>query len=163
MRYVNLAKGNIYGVDLSLQIALPHQWRIGAGYSYLDAKEQRTDDEDAENYMHYVPINATARHNLTVQSSWSHSWKKYKLGISIFGRYQSTRYYTSDGNTSPYQLWRVNTSHTLINKKKLQIEMNAGVDNIFDYVDLTPHGHNRGTTTPGRTLYTSVIIKFNVV
>ena len=38
--------------------------------------------------------------------------------------------------------------------------MNVGIDNIFDYVDRTSFGTNRGTTSPGRTYYASLTIKF---
>ena len=34
------------------------------------------------------------------------------------------------------------------------------IDNIFDYVDRTPFGRHRGTTSPGRTWYASFIVKF---
>lgn len=34
------------------------------------------------------------------------------------------------------------------------------MDNLFNYVDRTPFGRNRATTTPGRTVYASALIKF---
>ena len=34
------------------------------------------------------------------------------------------------------------------------------LDNVFDYVDRTPFGRNRATSTPGRTFYVSALIKF---
>jgi outer membrane receptor for ferrienterochelin and colicins len=37
----------------------------------------------------------------------------------------------------------------------------AGVDNIFGYVDRTPHGLHLGTTTPGRTVYATLTVRFN--
>ena len=160
MRYVNLSKGRIYGLDVSFHVNLPHQIEAGGTYSYLNAKEQRTDDEEAEDYMKYVHINGTAHHNVTFQSSWRHAWKKYTMGISIYGRYQSERYYTSDGNAKPYQLWRINSVHSFFDKKRFPVDVHVGIDNLFNYVDRTPFGHNRGTTSPGRTLYASVTIKF---
>ena len=84
----------------------------------------------------------------------------HPLGVSINERYQSKRYYTTDGNTNGYQLWRLNTSHSLLNREKLKLDMNVGVDNIFNYIDSNPFGRNRGTTSPGRTLYASMIVKF---
>ncbi|MBF0575039.1 TonB-dependent receptor [Dysgonomonas sp. GY617] len=160
MQYVNLAKARTYGVDVTFDADLPMNIKIGGGYSYLDAKAQRTDDETSDDYMKYVYMNATSRHNIAFRSSWSHSWQKYKLGVSLNGRYQSKRYYTSDGNTKGFQLWRINTSHSVLNKKKWNLDINLGVDNIFNYVDRTPFGHNRATTSPGRNYYTSVTIKF---
>lgn len=160
MKYVNLAKGRTYGIDFTFDAELPMDIKIGGGYSYLDAKAQRTDDEDADDYMQYVYINATSRHNANFRASWSHSFLKYRLGLNLNGRYQSKRYYTSDGDAKGYQLWRLNTSHSLINKKKCKLDMNVGIDNIFNYVDRTPFGINRGTTSPGRTYYASFTLKF---
>ena len=54
-----------------------------------------------------------------------------------------------------YQLWRLNTRHNVLKKKKWNLDINVGIDNIFDYVDRTPFGRHRGTTSPGRTWYAS--------
>jgi outer membrane receptor for ferrienterochelin and colicins len=40
------------------------------------------------------------------------------------------------------------------------LTMNIGVDNLFNYVDRTPFGRNRATSTPGRNFYASALIKF---
>jgi len=97
MKYVNLAKGRTYGVDFTFEANLPMNFKMGGGYSYLDAKGQRTDDETVPDYMKYVYINGTSRHNANVRASWAKSWRKYKIGVSLNGRYQSKRFYTSDG------------------------------------------------------------------
>lgn len=161
MKYVNLAKARTYGIDFTFDVTLPLNFKVGGGYSYLDAKAQRTDDDTAADFMQYVYMNATSKHNVSFKTSWSHSWRKYRLGANLNGHYQSKRYYTSEGNAKGYQIWRINTSHGIINKKALKLDMNLGVDNIFNYIDRTPFGHNRGTTSPGRNFYTSVSIKFN--
>jgi outer membrane receptor for ferrienterochelin and colicins len=160
MKYVNLAKGRTYGVDFTFEAILPMNFKVGGNYSYLDAKGQRTDDEAADNYMKYVYINGTSRHNASLKFSWDKAWKKYKLNISLNGRYQSKRYYSSEGNTKEYQIWRLNTSHSFLNTKKWKLDMNVGIDNLFDYVDTTPVGHNRSATSPGRNFYVSFILKF---
>jgi outer membrane receptor for ferrienterochelin and colicin len=54
MKYVNLAKGRTYGLDFTFDADLPMNVKTGGGYSYLDAKAQRTDDESADDYMKYV-------------------------------------------------------------------------------------------------------------
>ena len=160
MKYVNLAKGRTYGIDFSLDAQLPFDINISSGYSYLDAKAQRTDDETSSDFMKYLPINGTSKHNANFSTSWKKSWKKYMLGININGRYQSKKYYTTDGDTKGYQIWRINTSHSFLNTKRWKLDMNFGIDNIFNYVDHTPFGHNRASTSPGRTIYTSLILKF---
>ena len=82
------------------------------------------------------------------------------FGIGIYGRYQSTRRYINDNNADGFQTWRINTAHSLLKMKRWSLTMNAGVDNVFDYVDRTPFGRNRATSTPGRTFYVSALIKF---
>ncbi len=160
MKYVNLAKGRTYGVDVTFEAVLPMNFKAGGSYSYLDAKGQRTDDEAADDYMKYVRINGTSHHNASLKTSWDKAWKKYKLGVNLTGRYQSKRYYSSDGNTKSYQIWRLNTSHSFLNTKKWKLNVNAGIDNLFNYVDRTPFGRNRGTTSPGRNVYASFTLKF---
>lgn len=160
MQYHNLSKARSFGADISLLWQLPYAFTVGGGYSYTDAKAQYTDDPDDLRYMTYTPINATSYHHANWKASWSHNWKKYRLGIDLFGRYQSTRYYITDGNGKGYQLWRLNTRHTLLQHPRWTVDLYAGIDNLFDYVDRTPFGRHRGTTTPGRTGYLSVIIRF---
>lgn len=160
MQYNNLSKARSYGADLSLNYQLFPAFNIGGGYSYTNAKAQYTDDPKDPNYMLYTPIDGSSFHNANWKLGWQHDWKRYQLGISLFGRYQSMRYYITDGNGKGYQLWRLNTQHTLLKKAKWGIDMNIGIDNIFNYIDRTPFGRHRGTTSPGRTWYASVIVKF---
>ena len=162
MHYVNLAKARTYGVDITFDAKLPHQISVGGGYSYLNAKAQRTDDETAEDYMQYVPMDATSKHNANLRVQWNKNWTNYKLALSLNGRYQSKRYYTSHGNAKGHQLWRLNSYHGLLNTKKLKLDLNAGIDNIFNYIDKTPFGHNIGTKSPGRNFYLSVAMKFQI-
>ncbi|MDE5549780.1 MAG: hypothetical protein K2I99_00265, partial [Bacteroidaceae bacterium] len=37
----------------------------------------------------------------------------------------------------------------------------AGIDNIFNYVDRTPHGLHLGTNTPGTTFYATLSVRFS--
>lgn len=161
MRYVNLAKARTYGIDFAFDFQLPYSINFAGSYSYLDAKAQRTDDHEATDFMQYVNINGTSRHNASVKLSWRHYWTKYQFGAYLNGRYQSKRFYTSDGDAKGFQIWRLNTSHLLLDNKTFKVDVNVGVDNIFNYVDRTPFGCNRGTTSPGRNFYTSVTLKFN--
>lgn len=160
MKYLNLSKGRTYGLDVSVEVSLPYRIKLGGSYALLSAKEQRSDDETAEDYMKYRPINATSRHNVSVKASWDTQIEKYKLGITLTGRYQSRRFYLTDGDAKGYQLWRLNTSHSILDTKRWKLNANAGVDNLFNYIDRTPFGYNRGTTSPGRTVYAGVTLKF---
>ena len=39
--------------------------------------------------------------------------------------------------------------------------LEAGIDNILDYKETTPHGLHYGTTSPGRTFYCTLSLKFS--
>lgn len=156
MKYHNLAHGRTYGVDASLTWDILPSLALETGYSYTNAKAQYTDDPKDENYMKYLPMNATSFHNVTCRLTWS----KKDLDISLFGRGQSTKYYITNGNGAGYTMWRINVHDRLVKAKGWTLDANAGVDNIFNYVDRTPFGRNRGTTNPGRTLFVNVLVKF---
>lgn len=156
MRYDNYARARSFGADVSITVKPGRDWSIAGSYSYTDTKSQNPEDD-----FRYVPVNGTSYHNLSVRGTWSHTWRRYRLGVSLFGKYQSKRYYTEDGDGAPYDTWRLNTSHSLLKMKNWNLTLNLGVDNIFDYVDRTPFGRNHGTTTPGRTWYASIDVKFH--
>lgn len=162
MHYVNLARAKSFGIDASIQ-GKPHKdLNIRLSYSYLKADAQRTDDETAPNFMKYVPMDGTSRHNLSFNTSWEKSWNKYQLVFDLTGRYQSKRYYTSHGNTKAHQIWRLNTLHHVLKTKTVKLDINVGIDNIFDYVDRTPFGHNRASISPGRNYYVSFVLNYKL-
>lgn len=108
--------------------------------------------------MNKVTIDGMAHHKANVYATWNHECsKRYTFGIGIYGRLSSKRFYQIDGNGKGYQLWRLSTNHQI--GKTWHID--AGIDNIFNYVDRTPHGLHLGTTTPGRTVYASLTVRFN--
>ncbi len=157
MRYNNLAKARSYGMDFTFDYKINKEFNVGGGYSYVDAKAQDTEDE---NFLIYKPINGTSYHNATFRSSWEQKWSGYQFVLSLFGRYQSKRFYIADGDTKPYQIWRLNTSHYYPFSKKWNLDVDAGVDNIFNYIDKTPFGRNSATSTPGRTYYINLKFSF---
>ena len=128
----------------------------GGSYSYLDTEANQYDSEKEQ--MVKVTIDGMAHHKANLYVTWNHDFSKcYKLGLGLYGRLSSKRYYQIDGDGKGYQLWRLSTNHQI--GKIWRID--AGVDNIFDYVDTTPHGLHLGTTTPGRTVYASLTIRLN--
>lgn len=157
-QYQNLTHARIWGVDVTVNYQPVRDVTINAGYSYTDAKAQYANQ--GVDYMKYLPIDATSKHNATFSSSWQHAWGRHRVGAAVFGRYQSKRYYLSDNNTDGYQTWRLNASYTPLCFRKLTMTVNLGIDNIFNYVDRTPFGRNRATSTPGRTVYASLLVKF---
>ena len=108
--------------------------------------------------MQNVTIDGMAHHKANWYATWNHDvCRNYQLGIGLYGRMSSKRYYQIDGDGKGYQLWRLSTTHQL--GKALRVE--AGIDNIFDYVDTTPHGLHLGTTTAGRTVYASLTLRLH--
>jgi outer membrane receptor for ferrienterochelin and colicins len=70
------------------------------------------------------------------------------------------RYYQINGNGKGYQIWRLSTTHDFMSSKTTSYILEAGIDNLFNYIDKTPHGLHLGTTTPGTTIYATFTIKF---
>lgn len=156
--YRNLTKARIWGVDITFSYQPTKDISLSGGYSYADPKAQYPNQ--GANYMKYIAIDATSQHNATLNASWRHDWKRYRLGVGVYGRYQSTRHYVKENDADGFQTWRINTSHSLRGNRKWTLTLNAGVDNVFNYIDRTPFGRNRGTTTPGRNFYASALVKF---
>lgn len=157
-RYTNLTKAHIYGMDFTFNYRPTRDISLGGGYSYANPKAQYADT--GADYMKYIHIDATSNHNATLNATWQHTWNCYRLGVGVYGRYQSTRYYVNDNDADGFQTWRINTAHSLLKMEYWTLTMNVGVENLFDYVDRTPFGRNRATSTPGRNFYVSALIKF---
>ena len=154
-QYQNMEDAKTYGVDVTLRYQARH-FTAGGSYSYLDTEANQYDAEN--DVMQRVVIDGMAHHKANVYATWSRDFTpRYQFGIGVYGRLSSKRYYQIDGDGSGYQLWRLTTSHQLGSSCRLE----AGVDNIFNYCDRTPHGLHLGTTTPGRTVYASLTVRFN--
>lgn len=158
-KYTNLTKARIYGIDFTFNYRPTKDIMLGGGYSYADPKAQYAADT-GDNYMKYLYIDATSNHNATLNTTWQYTWHCYRFGLGVYGRYQSTRHYVNDNDADGFQTWRINTAHTLMKMRHWTLTMNIGVDNLFNYVDRTPFGRNRATSTPGRNFYASALIKF---
>ncbi|MBQ3753694.1 MAG: TonB-dependent receptor [Prevotella sp.] len=154
-QYQNMEDAKTYGVDVTLRYQARH-FTAGGSYSYLDTEANQYDAE--YDVMQRVVIDGMAHHKANVYATWSRDFTpRYQFGVGVYGRLSSKRYYQIDGDGSGYQLWRLTTSHQLGSSCRLE----AGVDNIFNYCDRTPHGLHLGTTTPGRTVYASFTVRFN--
>ncbi len=154
-QYQNMEDAKTYGVDFTARYQTKH-FTIGGSYSYLDTQAHQYDTED--DVMKKVTIDGMAHHKANWYATWNHDFTKcYHLGIGIYGRMSSKRYYQVDGDGKGYQIWRLATTHQFGKNYRLE----AGIDNIFNYVDKTPHGLHLGTTTPGTTVYASLTIRFN--
>lgn len=157
-QYMNMENAETYGVDVNVRYNYK-AFSIGGGYSYLDTKAQ-VYDNDKEQLMDVV-IDGMAHHKGNVFANWGHDFTpKYHLGIGIYGKLSTKRFYQIDGDGKGYQIWRVSTTHDFAGNKHLSYRLEAGVDNIFNYVDRTYHGLHLGTTTPGTTIYATFTVRF---
>ena len=154
-QYQNMEDAKTYGIDFTARYQTKH-FTAGGSYSYLDTKAHQYDSD--HDVMQEVTVDGMAHHKANWYVTWNHDFSKlYHLGIGIYGRMSSKRYYQIDGNGKGYQIWRLATTHQF--GKNLRLE--AGIDNIFNYIDKTPHGLHLGTTTPGTTVYASLTVRFN--
>ena len=154
-QYQNMEDAKTYGVDVTVRYQTK-SFTAGGSYSYLDTEANQYDSEN--DVILPVTIDGMAHHKASVYVTYNHQFSKsYQLGVGLYGRMSSKRYYQIDGDGKGYQLWRISTNHQI--GKLWRID--AGVDNIFNFVDRTPHGLHLGTTSPGRTVYASLTVRFN--
>ena len=154
-QYQNIEDATTRGLDFTARYQTRH-FTLGGSYSYLDTEANQYDTDD--DVMRRVTIDGMAHHKANVYATWNHDFtSSYQLGIGLYGRLSSKRYYQIDGDGKGYQLWRLSTIHQFGKSCRLE----AGVDNILGYVDRTPHGLHLGTTTAGRTVYASLTVRLN--
>ncbi len=157
-QYKNMENAETYGVDVNIRYNYK-AFSFGGSYSYLDTKAQVYDTEKEQ--LMNVTIDGMAHHKGNVFANWGHDFSpKYHLGVGIYGKMSTTRHYQIDGNGKGYQIWRLSTTHDFDGSKHLTYRLEAGVDNIFNYVDRTYHGLHLGTTTPGTTIYATFTVRF---
>lgn len=158
-QYQNVDDARTIGVDVSLRYSI-REWAFGLGYSWLDTDANQYDSN--HDRMRNVIIDGTAHHKGNFFTTWNHRFgPAYKISAGLYGRMSSTRFYQDDGNGKGYQIWRISTTHDLGDFERTTWRIEAGVDNILNYVDRTPHGLHLGTTTPGRTFYIGLTVNFN--
>ena len=158
-QYQNLESAKTKGIDVSVRYRLNRDWMIGGSYSYLDTDAKKYDTSHEK--LIDVVIDGTAHHKGSWFASWNHDFSSaYHMGLGLYGRMSSKRYYQLNGDGKGYQIWRIATSHEFPVSKKWLFRIEAGVDNIFNYVDRTYHGLHLGTTTPGRTIYGTLTVRF---
>ena len=158
-QYQNLESAKTKGIDVSIRYRLNRDWMLGGSYSYLDTEAKKYDTTHEK--LVDIVIDGTAHHKGSWFATWSHTFSdRYNMGIGLYGRMSSKRYYQIDGDGKGYQIWRLSTNHEFPVGRKWLFRVEAGIYNIFDYVDRTYHGLHLGTTTPGRTIYGTLTVRF---
>ncbi|MCR5270480.1 MAG: TonB-dependent receptor [Prevotella sp.] len=159
-QYKNLEDAYTTGLDFNVKWNVTKEIQVGGGYSLLQARGSVYDENTEQ--LRRMTIDGTAHHKGNVFLTWNHRFTpSYRLGVGLYGRASSTRYYENYGNGKGYQLWRLSTNHDLFHMKTTTCRVEAGIDNLFNYVDRTPHLRHLGTTTPGTTIYASLILRYN--
>ena len=158
--YRNMEDARTYGADVSFTYRMTPQWTLGGGYSYLDTQAHVYEADHAR--LAEVTIDGMAHHKGNVYLTWNHPFgERYRLGLGLYGRASSKRYYQNDGNGKAYQLWKISSTHDFGGGRHgLSYRVEAGVDNLLNYVDRTPRPYHLGTTHAGTTVYASVSIRF---
>lgn len=159
--YMNMEDARTTGVDASLTWRITSDITLGGSYSWLDTKAHVYDTKHSR--LNEVTIDGMAHHKGNLYGTWQHRYNDaYRLGIGLYGRASSTRYYQNNGNGKPYQIWKLTTTHDLgRGRNGMTWRFEAGIDNILDYKETTPHGLHYGTTSPGRTFYCTLSLKFS--
>ena len=159
--YMNMEDARTMGIDASLTWRITSDITLGGSYSWLDTKAHVYDTKHSR--LSEVTIDGMAHHKGNLYGTWQHRYNDaYRMGIGLYGRASSTRYYQNNGNGKPYQIWKLTTTHDLgRGKNGMTWRVEAGIDNILDYKETTPHGLHYGTTSPGRTLYCTLSLKFS--
>lgn len=159
--YKNMDDARTCGLDFTLSYKVMKGLTLNAAYSYLDTKAHLYDEKTDR--MNTVVIDGTAYHKWNASAMYSHTFSpNYALSVSLSTRGSSTRYYQNNGNGKAYQIWRINTTHDLGRQDKmLAYRLEAGVDNIFNFVDRTMRPYHLGNNTSGTTVYGTFSIKFN--
>ncbi len=159
--YMNMEDARTMGIDASLTWRITSDITLGGSYSWLDTKAHVYDTKHSR--LSEVTIDGMAHHKGNVYGTWQHRYNDaYRMGIGLYGRASSTRYYQNNGNGKPYQIWKLTTTHDLgRGRNGMTWRVEAGIDNILDYKETTPHGLHYGTTSPGRTLYCTLSLKFS--
>ena len=156
---MNRDNGKTFGADVTLRYTTDNL-SLGAGYSYLDTDANIFDT--THDKMINVVIDGMAHHKGNIFATWNHNISpSYNLGIGLYGKFSTKRYYQTNGDGKGYQIWRLTTTHDIGKSHGMAYRIEAGIDNIFNYVDRTPHGLHLGTNTSGTTLFASLTIRFS--
>ncbi len=159
-KYMNMEDARTCGIDVNLTYTPWHELSLGGNYSWLDTKAHEYDATNDR--LRRVTIDGMAHHKWNAFARWHHRFRpRYRLGINLSTRGSSRRYYQNNGNGRPFQLWRLNTTHELgRTDRPLSYRLEAGVDNIFNYVDRTMRPFHLGTNSPGTTVFVAFAVRF---
>ena len=159
-RYQNSDKGDVKGMQLNLSANVLKGFNLNANYVYTYARSMETDDNGQEVWR---PLERSIRHAATVAVNYHHAWRRYGLNVNLNGRLQSKTYYPDYEDAPGYGVWNLHTTHSFHVARWAYVEVNIGVDNIFDRVDRRIDSSIRkyALYSPGRMLVAGLRVKFH--
>ncbi|MDR2683543.1 MAG: TonB-dependent receptor [Dysgonamonadaceae bacterium] len=159
MRYENVEEAQISGVDVSLQYSFLQYFRLRSGYAFTNAIDRATRRQLSGNSKHAATVNLQflQKHLPFLPSS-----TQWPYNLLLSGRVMSPRTVYSENSgaitesaTGNYYIANfIYTQHFPIHKD-LKGNFQFGVNNLLDYINKDFASYN-----PGRTLFTSVSIRF---
>ena len=147
--YANVGKARIRGVDVGFTAHPGAGFTFGASYNYTHAKDLVAD----------TPLERSVRHSATFNAGWGRTWGIYTFNVSLFGRYQGTRWSKVYDSSPAFQTWDLTTRH-VIRLKDFTLEPGLGVENLFNYRDDRPYNSHYATLNPGRSFFASLLVRF---
>ena len=103
-QYQNLETAKTKGVDVSIRYRLNREWMLGGSYSYLDTDAKKYDTNHDK--LVDVVIDGMAHHKGSWFATWNHDFSSvYHMGVGLYGRMSSKRYYQINGDGKGYQIW----------------------------------------------------------
>ena len=148
-RNYNVDQVRSRGIDFMANVHMGYGFTFGGGYSFVDAMDLTNDLR-----LEGVPMNYG-----NLRLVYDHLWKVYSLNANILGRIQDEKFY-DDGNARAYRLWKLTTNHRFTGLGKFILELSAGIDNLFDFVDNSPFGSHYASLSPGRTYFIGLKLDF---
>ncbi|MDR3267981.1 MAG: TonB-dependent receptor [Tannerella sp.] len=160
MRYENVEDAQITGVDVSLQWTFLKDFQLKGGYSFANAVDKATNRQLSGNSKHTGTVNLVyKRRQLPFLSATE---TPYSLLLS--GRMMSPRIFYStdsgsgeitDDSTGSYFISRFVYTQQFPVYKRVQGDLQAGINNLLNYTNRDFLSNN-----PGRTYFVSLGIRF---
>lgn len=153
--YENIAKSDIFGIELLFKYRINKNFFVSGGYSYInDSKEFENDN-----------VSTVAPHSGNMRVEYAYSSGIYNLRVNLSGKVTGKKEYhelteieindqqevaSYPAEYEAFTMWNLAVSQTFHNGLSLVI----GVDNLFDY--RAPLVNFNTTLSPGRRGYISL-------
>ena len=152
--YQTSDKGRIYGLQLNGTVEIVEGLTLAMNYAFTHARSKSGDT--------WEHLERSIRHTGTLVANYRRAWKPYTLSVTLNGRLQSKTYYNGKYDDAPgFGLWNLMTTHTFHPARWTDIDVNLGVDNLFNHVDRRIDSSTRryALYSPGTLLVAGLKVK----